>query len=263
MTTEQQNNTTGIASDIIKAMQDFQQSEAYGDLIKKHIEKMINDSLDEVFGWHGEYRKQFQQLLKDAMPNDIASMVDLAKYNALFFQTMQATWADNALPEQVKKQAQEVVTKFAEGFKIPEFITMNELIEAFIETNSEEAAQDGWERPHIFFQWRESSYRADNPSFGFGIEDHKEESRYSSSKEKEHAFQFENNLYFSPTDIEHDGHKTYKLYSGRLGDTPLGNSNIKNFYSGFDKLVACLYYGGTKLVLDTDDFDDFYYPSHD
>lgn len=266
MTTEQQNNATGFASDIIKAMQEFQQSEAYGELIKKHIEKMVNDSLDTVFGYRGEYRTQFQQMLKDAMPNDISRMVDLAKYNTLFFQTLQATWADNALPDQVKKHAEKVVLDFAESFKIPEFITMTELIEAFIEENKEDAAQDGWERPYIFFKWNENSYPSDNPSFGIGMEDHKEESRfssYSTTKEKDHAFQFKNNLYFSSTKTEHDGHKTYTLYSGRLGYTPLGNSEIKQFYSDFDKLVACLYYGGTKLVLDTEDLDDFYYPSYD
>ncbi len=259
MTTEQQ-NMPALAGDIIKALSDYQQSEAYGELIKKHVEKMINDSLSEVFGWRGEYHKQFLQLLKEAMPNDIASMVDLAKYNTLFFQTLQATWADNALPEQVKKQAQEVVTEFAESFNIPEFITMTELIETFIEINKEEAAQNGWERPYILFQWSDHG----TESFAIGIEAEKEQSSsYRSVREKDKAYKFDNNLYFYPTKEEHDGHKTYTIYSGRLGDTPLGNKDIKKYYSEFDKLVACLYYGGSKLVLDTDDFDNFYYPSYD
>lgn len=262
--TTQQDNVPQLAADIVKALNDFQQSDAYRDLIQAHIKKMIHDSLDEVFGWRGEYHKQFQQLLKDAMPNDIKGMVDLAKYNTLFFQSLQTTWADNALPEQVVKQAQEVVLEFTKGFDIPQFITMSKLIETFIEDQSEEAAQEGWERPHILFAWNERCY-SDSPSFGIGIEDHKAESRfsYSSSNEKDKPFLFKYNLYLSPTGEEYEGHKVYKLYSGRLGDTPLGNSDIKQHYSYFEQLVACMYYGGTKLVLDTEDMDDFYYPSHD
>lgn len=256
-----QDMNTSMANDMAKAFEQYQQSEAYQKLITSHIEKMVSNALDSVFGWSGDYRKQLETALKEAMPNNISKMVDLAKYNTLFAQSLQATWADNALPDQVVKHAKKVVLEFTEKFNIPEHITMTELIQAFINDNADEAAQNGWDRPHTYFDWRDGY---GGRSFEFGIEDHKEEaSRWSSSKDKDHAFQFKNNIYMSPTGNEHDGHKTYTVYSGRLDDTPLGNSQIKSFYSDFDKLVACLYYGGTELVLDTEDVDDFYYPSYD
>lgn len=254
-----QDINTSMANDIAKAFEQYQQSEAYQKLITTHIEKMVSNALDSVFGWSGDYRKQLETALKEAMPNNISKMVDLAKYNTLFAQSLQATWADNALPDQIVKHAQKVVLEFTDKFKIPERITMTELIEAFIDENADEAAQEQWDRPHIFFDWNEIDRYC-----SFGIEEVKEESSsWRSTKEKDHAFQFKNNIYLSPTGNEHDGHKTYKVYSGRLGDTPLGNSKIKAFYSDFEKLIACMYYGGTELVLDTEDMDDFYYPSHD
>lgn len=250
---------TSMANDIAKAFEQYQQSEAYQKLITTHIEKMINDSLDTVFGWRGDFRKQFEETLKSAMPNNISSMVDLAKYNTLFAQSLQTTWADNALPDQVVKHAQKVVLEFTDKFKIPERITMTELINAFIEEHADDAAQDGWERPHTFLKWNEC-----DRYFSFGIEEVKEESSvWRSTKEKDFAHQFNNNIYLSPTGNEHDGYKTYTVYSGRLGDTALGNSKIKTFYSNFEKLIACMYYGGTELVLDTEEVEDFYYPSHD
>lgn len=262
MSNTQDNNATSMADDIASAFHDYQKSDAYRDLITKHIEKMVSESINSVFGWGGDYRKQLESALKAAMPNDITEVVDLAKYNTLFAQSLQNTWADNALPAQVVKQAQKVVLEFTEKFNIPEYVTMTELVQAFIDENAEEAAQEGWDRPNAFFQWaRENTGR--DPAFSFGIEGHKEEGRFSSRKDKDHAFQFESNIYLSATGEEHDGHKTFTVYSGRLGDTPLGNSKINSFYSDFEKLVACMYYGGTKLVLDTEDMDDFYYPSHD
>lgn len=257
-----QNINTSMADDLASAFQSYQQSEAYQKLITTHIEKMISDALDTMFGWRGDFRKQFEEALKAAMPNDITKMVDLAKYNTLFAQSLQTTWVDSALPAQVVNQVKKVVLEFTEKFNIPQYVTMTELVQAFIDENAEEAAQEGWDRPHTFFQWSESHTGRDS-GFSFGIEDHKEESRFSSQKDKDHAFQFESNIYLSPAKEDHDGYKTYEVYSGRLGDTPLGNSNIKSFYSDFEKLVACMYYGGTKLVLDTEDMDDFYYPSHD
>lgn len=255
----EQNINASMANDIAKAFEQYQQSEAYQKLITTHIEKLVGDALNSVLGWGGDYRKQLETALKEAMPNNISSMVDLAKYNTLLAQSLQTTWADNALPEQVVKQAKKVVLEFTEKFNIPQYVTMSELIKAFIDENADEAAQEGWDRPHTFFEWGEN-----DRYFSFGIEDHKEEgSRYSSSRDKNHAFQFNNNIYLSPTGREHEGHATYTVYSGRLGDTPLGNSNIKKFYSDFDKLVACMYYGGTELVLDTEEVDDFYYPHYD
>lgn len=262
MSSNQENNATSMADDIASAFDDYQKSDAYRDLITKHIEKMVSESIDSVFGWGGDYRKQLESALKAAMPNDITEMVDLAKYNTLFAQSLQNTWADNALPAQVVNQAKKVVLEFTEKFNIPEYITMTELVQAFIDENADDAAQEGWDRPHAFFQWSESHTGGD-PGFSFGIEDHKEESRFSSRKDKDHAFQFESNIYLSATGEDHDGHNVYEVYSGRLRNAPLGNSDIKSFYSDFEKLVACMYYGGTKLVLDTEDMDDFYYPSHD
>lgn len=248
---------TSMANDIAKAFEQYQQSDAYQKLITTHIEKMVGDALNSVLGWGGDYRKQLETALKDAMPNNISKMVDLAKYNTLFAQSLQTTWASSVLPEQVVKQAQKVVLDFTEKFQIPQHVTMTQLIEAFIDEHKEDAACENWEKPHTFFEWNKDHENY----FSFGIDEVKEDSSSWRSKPKDHAFQFTNNIYLKFSGNEHEGHKTFEVYSGRLGDTPLGNSEIKSFYSDFEKLIACMYYGGTQLVLDTEDVDDFYYPS--
>lgn len=256
---ETNNNGNQFAKDIAAVLQDFQQSDAYRELITQHIKKMISDSLDEVFGWRGEYRKQFQQILKDAMPANIDNAVDLAKYNHLFFESLKNEWADNALPTQVVTKAKNIVQCFAEDFVIPEYVTMSKFIETFIECHSEDAAQECVEKPNILFKWENRS--SVSQYFGIGIEFKEKSSSFSSYKhDRSEVYQFENNFFFSKRDGQVDGNDVYELFSGRLGK-PLGSNDFQQFHGDFDKLVACFYYGGTRLVLDTEDVEDFYYPS--
>lgn len=255
------NLSTSLANDIAAGLKAFEQSDAYKDLIQSKIKKLIEEALDEAIGWRSDFNKQIKAAIQKAMPANIENAIDLTLYNTLLVQEIKNTWEANAISSHASEKAKEVVLDFIKGYTVPKYITMTQLIETFIEMNEDDAAQNQWERPHIFFERMGNSYT----SYGFGIEDHKEEySSYSSRSEKTSAHQFENNLYISPNEGEtHDGHPVYRVFSGRLGDTPLGNGEIKKFYSKFDRLIAYIYYGGSKLVLDTTDFDDFSYPHYD
>lgn len=251
-----ENNTLPMANDIINAFQKYQESDAYQQLITKHIEKMVSDSLNQVFGWNGAYRQQFEALLTEAMPKNLEDMVDLAKYHTLFTQSLEATWESNALPTQVVKTAQETVLKFTDNFQIPEYVRMSELIEAFVSDHEEEAQRERWECPLILFNREDRKF---NEFIEIGIDSHKEESSiYRVSKSKDSAFSFDNNLYLTREGKDHEGHPVFKLYSGRLENQQLG-VRVARFYSDFERLVACMYFGGSLLVLDTEDFDDFTY----
>lgn len=254
------NLSTSLANDIAAGLKQFEQSDGYKDLIQSKIKKLIEEALDEAIGWHSDFNKQIKEAIRKAMPANVEDAIDLTLYNTLLVQEIKNTWEASAISSHAGEKAKQVVLDFIEGYTVPEYITMSQIIETFMEMNEDDAAQNQWERPHIFFEQMECS-----DSYAFGIETHKEESsRYSSRSEKTHAFQFENNLYISPVKNEmHDGHPVYRVFSGRLGNTPLGNSNIKQFYSEFSKLIAYIYYGGSKLVLDTTDFDDFSYPHYD
>ena len=255
------NLSTLLANDIAAGLKAFEQSDAYKDLIQSKIKKLIEEALDEAIGWRSDFNKQIKAAIQKAMPANVEKAIDLTLYNTLLVQEIKNTWEANAISSHAGEKAKEVVLDFIKGYTVPEYITMTQLIETFIEMNEDDAAQNQWERPHIFFEPMEHS----DTSYGFGIEDHKEEySRYSSRSEKTSAHQFDNNLYISPIKDEmHDGHPVYCVFSGRLGHSPLGNSEIKKFYSDFDKLIAYIYYGGSKLVLDTTDFDDFSYPHYE
>lgn len=254
------NLSTSLANDIAAGLKTFEQSDAYKDLIQSKIKKLIEEALDEAIGWRSDFNKQIKDAIQKAMPANVEKAIDLTLYNTLLVQEIKNTWEVNAISSHAGEKAKKVVLDFIEGYTVPEYITMTQLIETFIEMNEDDAAQNQWERPHIFFEQMENS-----EIYGFGIEDHEEESsRYSYRSEKTNAFQFSSNIYISPVKDEmHDGHPVYRVFSGRTGDTPLGNSSIKQFYSEFDKLIAYIYYGGSKLVLDTTDFDDFSYPHYE
>lgn len=256
------NNTSSVMAEAIeKQVREFEQSEEFQAMIKKKVVDMMSTALDEALGRWSPFQKSVNEALKQAMPSDISTALDLTKYNTLLSQAIQNSWDSSAITDQAAEKGRELVLDFIQGFQVPKYITMTELINTFIEEHADEAAQEQWDRPHIFFK---ENYEG-RGYIELGIEDHLEEpSRYSSSSEKKHAFDFSKNIYLSLNkDEEVDGHQVYHVFSGRLGDTPLGNSKIKTFYSDFDKLIAYMYYGGAKLVLDTTDFDDFTYPSYD
>ncbi len=205
-----------------------------------------------------------KKALEEALPANISELVDLPRYNLMMAKELASTWEGNAVSERLVTSMREHVLEFVKSHEVPKYIKASDLWAAFIAEHEEEAVQEGWESPAALMQYSEYG------SFMVGLEKAPEEnSSFSSrSRSKDHAFQFENNLYFTKqithegretVDVLHDGKPVWRLFSGALEGDALGKK-VHQFRGNFEKLVAALYYGDSLLVLDADEADEIYYP---
>lgn len=269
MSTDQQtqpNIAASIATDIANECIRFESSPEYKEMLQNHVRKLYDSAIKDIFSW-GDYPKKVKTALEQALPGDISKLVDLPKYNLLMAKELESLWADNALPELLIKQTKDLVLDFVKSHELPEYVYLSELMETFIECHKEEATEERWERPEVLLQERDYPV-ANYWSLGLNKEQRSTRSSYS-SKEKEHTFQFDNDLCFSEkrdhdnnTSILHEGHKLYSLYAGKMDSDFLGKE-VTQFRNKFEKLIAALYYGKTLLIKDTDDLDGHYYPNAD
>ena len=178
--------------------------------------------------------------------------------------TLKTTWEESGIQDSAVEQVQKATLKVISDMEVPHFVMLSDLLNAFIECNESEAAENNWEKPHVLC--RESESVSEYWEIAFEPEQ-KQESRFSSSTSKTYGFQFENclnirALYEDKSDKVfklHDGHKCYELYAGKVDDDILGKTAIKP-HSHYEKLICALYFGNSYLVWDDVDPDDLYYP---
>jgi len=251
-------NVSALAQNIADQCNQFEQSQEYKDMIQAAVRKLYTSALDDVFRW-GDFPDRVKKALKNAMPANIEDFIDLAKYNTLMAKTIEDTWSENAISENASEATKKIVLDQIKSLDVPKFVLLSELMEAYIESNESEAAENHWERPDIFYQ------ESDTEGYWYlGLDTHKDSTSWR-SKDKTHHFQYEQSLSFSPRKaknekIEHEGNSCFLLYSGKLDNDVLGKAATQ-FYSSFDKLVAALYYGNAYLVFDDVDFDSICYPN--
>lgn len=256
-------NLSNLAINLAEHCNRFEESQEYQDMLKSRVEKLYKDAIDDVFRW-GDFPNRVKEAVKGAMPANVSDFVDLAKYNSLVVSTLKATWESSGIENNAVQQIQSSSMKIIEEMKIPEFVLMSELFEAFIEDNAEEAAQENWEKPYILMKESENSYLNEYWQIGFEAA----EETYRSSKT--HGFQFENCLnicavytdYGNKTFKMHGEFKCYELYAGKVREIILGKK-IVDPHTKFEKLMCALYYGNAFLVWDDLNPEELYYPNQD
>lgn len=256
-------NLSALAENLAEQCKRFEESPEYQEMLKTRVEKLYKEAIDDVFRW-GDFPSRVKEAIKSAMPANINDFVDLAKYNSLVMSTLKSTWESSGIEDNAVKQIQSASIKAIEEMKIPEFVLMSELFEAFIETNAEEAAQENWEKPYILVKESEHSCLSEYWQIGFEAA----EENYRSSKT--HGFQFENclNIHAVYTDFRektfkmHGEFKCYELYAGKVSEIILGKK-IVDPHTKFEKLMCALYYGNAFLVWDDFNPEDLYYPNQD
>ncbi|MFH3579502.1 hypothetical protein WAH98_21290, partial [Acinetobacter baumannii] len=77
------------------------------------------------------------------------------------------TWESSGIENNAVQQIQAASMKVIEEMKVPEYVLMSELFEAFIDANAEEAAQENWEKPNILVKESENSYLSEYWQIGF------------------------------------------------------------------------------------------------
>lgn len=263
------NNTidaSALANSIAEQCKQFEQSPEYADMINKAVTKLYTSAIDDIFRW-GDFPDRVKAAIKGAMPENVGDFVDLAKYNHLMVNTLKSSWESSGIEDSFITQFQKASQEAIEGLKVPEFVLMSDLIEAFIDDNADSAAESNWEKPNILLKESDSDCLKEYWDIGLEAEE-ESNSKYSSSKT--HGFQFANclNIRALYTDRReklikmHGEFKCYELYAGKVSNNILGKK-IFTSYSKFEKLMCALYFGNAYLVWDDCDPESLYYPHYD
>lgn len=253
-----------LANDIARHCRQFEQSDAYQEMLRKHVAALYETAIEGAFRW-SDFSKTIRKALEESLPANISEMVDLPKYNLLLARTMAEQWETKAVGEQMVKQMQDLITNFVKEDSIPEFIKASELWQAYTESYAEEALHNGWESPHVVV-----SNDVGDGFFYVGLDKEPQgsSSSYLSRTVKDKPYQCEVYLGFHHViddrkqAVQHDGHDVYTLFAGQLDNSDALGKKPVQFRDKFEKLVGALYYGNSKLIDDMS-AEDIYYPGHD
>lgn len=236
----------------------FSQSGRPAQIVSTCLENMFSEMVRETFSPKGEFASRVKKELADALPANLSDIVDLPTYNNVIITALKHRWMDSGVTGDMLRRAEAAIHEVLLEDQMPEFVSLTALIEAFIEVNQERADQNKWHVPAVFIQ----------ESDGFAGR-----SRYVHvffDAEPENAYRTRNNLF--------DTTRNETEYANRLtvlikGHTDLGKEYgqvITALMEGepigkkfpmvtrWQRLVAAMYFGQSKLVIDARE-EDFTY----
>lgn len=232
----------------------FAASERPKEIIDQHVEKMFASVIDDAFRSYGDMGKAVKESIKAAMPGNVSEMVELTRYNSLIANAMKERWAEAGVGNEMVRRTHEAIDEVIKDMQMPEFVSLRELLEAFVEEHAEEAMHEGWEAPRIEI---EESEHVDG-HWRIYFDKYPGESRYSTRS----VHRLDNMLAISARDNEpRDGHDVGEVYAAQV-DGDIMSRKMGVWHRDWEKLMVALYYGGAKLVIDCD-ADDFSYPGYD
>lgn len=136
----EQNLPSAMANAIAQEIQKFEQSEQFLEMVSSKVQKMLSEAIDDALGWCSDFKKSIDEAIKNAMPADISDALDLSKYNTLLAQTVKSTWDSSAISDHAGEKARDMVLDFIKSYEVPKYITMTELMQAFISENEYDQA---------------------------------------------------------------------------------------------------------------------------
>ncbi|WP_145517512.1 hypothetical protein [Yersinia mollaretii] len=231
-------------------------------IIDSGIEKMLTDMVNDVFRADGNFGKQLTEVFKAALPTNIATIVDLQRYNSLVIQSIREAWDSSRIEGSLVERMTDLVTEFTREGAIPKYVLASDLWAAFLEENNARAIEERWRKPQVIISQFENG---DYIWIGLHPEQSSPKHYYGGVKNSAHECDFM--LAFSAKyHCEHDtkipvmreNKPVYELFAGHLDRGTLGKT-VLNAYSQFDKLVLALYYGGSLLLWDKNP-KDIHYP---
>lgn len=230
------------------------------ELIDEGIEKLFKEIVSDTFRSYGDFGGAIKEAVKAALPANLSETFELTRYNAMAANALKEKWENSGVGADMVRLAQQQIDEVLNKDAMPEAISLRELMEAFIEDHKEEAAEDHWERPDIRFQ--PSDYGGlhiyfDKKPKESGL------SIYSRSSERS-EYMLDNAIHISfdrsGKDRNEEGHEVGEVYAAKIDNEKI-NQTLK-FRTGFEKMVAALYFGASKIIVDCEE-DDFSYGIYD
>lgn len=233
------------------------------ELIDEGIDKLFKDVVQDAFRSYGDFGSAIKEAVKSALPANVGDMFELQRYNALIANSLSQRWEAAALHSSIIEQADKSITELLTGGGlITAEVSLSQLLNAFIDDNKEQAAEEHWERPEIRITEGES-YGSGSKFLHIYFDPQSEESArsgYGSSARGDYELKHSMHVHIKgsreTTDHFHTSYEFGEVYSARLDEKKVSiNMRIS---SEWQRLVASLYFGNALLVIDCDP-DDFSY----
>ncbi len=247
---------------LAQRVSEYAASDRPRELIDAGIDKMFKDVVDDTFRSYGDFGKAIKEAVKDALPANVSDMFELTRYNALVAESLRQRWQAAAVSETLMVKANAAIDEVLKNDFVSGEVSLRALLEAFIERNKEEAAEEHWERPEIRFE---------DGSIGSGEFLH---IYFDPEPEESHRSGFSGRSSRSNYELKHGLHvrieserknedrhwpRTEKLglvYSAKLDDKKVAVD--MQIHSEWERMLASLYFGNATLVIDCEP-DDFSY----
>ena len=247
-----------ISTAVNKAMEEIVNNGTVETIIKNKLEKTVESAIDDALRSYSDFGKALSEQISESLCVDVKK-VSLEQHTDALLKMM-----EGAVNQHVHEAAQEKVKRqINELFEPPpQNITLQELINQYIEDNRDEAARDGHDCCALIIEESDYDfiYVGLNPSTKKG-------SRYSFSSSDEfvsNVSDCELQLHFNKEDKESDKLKiSWISYGGYKRETTA--SFLPTIYHGFSRLLFQMYIAGTTINLEHGIYAEnyeTYYPEH-
>lgn len=257
MAAPQKESLEGLLTDRVKA---FSTSSRPGEIIDATLERMFMEISKEVFSCHGSFASRFKEMLSQALPANLSSVIELPRYNDLIANAMKAKWMDAGVTGDMMRRVDAAIDEVLHYDAIPEFVSLTELLEAFIEVNQEKAAEKGWHVPHVHI--READGIGGRSRYVHIFFDAEPElahrSRLNLWESTRTETEYANRISIQIMGSTDRGHEYGKVITAMLDGEPIGRNFVMS--KRWQKLMAAMYFGAAKLIVDCKENDFTYAP---
>jgi hypothetical protein len=238
----------------------FAASDKPVEIIDDYVKKMFTSVIDNCFGRYSDMGKQVEEAIKAALPANLTEIFELTRYNAMIAAALKEKWENSGVEADMVRLAQKQIDEVLNKDAMPEVISLQALMEAFVEDHKESAAEEHWEAPDIRFQ--PSDYGGLHIYFDKKPKDHGITSYSRSSERSEYLLDNAIHISFDRhgKDRDEKGREVGSVYAAKIDNEKI--SQTLKFRSEFEKMVAALYFGSSKILVDCDE-DEFSYGIYD
>lgn len=233
------------------------------ELIDEGLDKLFKSVVDDLTRSYGDLGKAIKEALAAAMPAGVSDIFELTRYNALVANQLKQRWEASAVGDQLLLQANKSIDAVLSGDGLVKGeVSLQELLEAFIEDNKERAVEERWSAPEIRFE-ESDTY---GPTLVVAFDPEPEESHRGGglrSSRRRYDHELKHRMHIRITDEtrpapfpHHPVIRVGEVYSATLDDKKIALD--MQIYTPWEKQLAALYFGNAKLLIDCD-ADDFSY----
>lgn len=234
----------------------FSNSERPGEIINNCVERLFTEVVKDVFSPHGSFSSTVRDEIARALPSNIAQVIELPRYNDLIISALKDRWMDAGVTGDMLRRAEKAIDEVLHDDMIPEFISLNQLLDAFVEVNQEKAAEKGWHIPHITITEGDGTRQR----YVHILFDAEPEISYRAAhglhERPRSDFDYANRISVRITGHTDRGSEYGEVYAALLEGEPIGRHF--GMTSKWKRYIAALYFGAAKLIIDCREGDHTY-----